>query len=86
MPIARLLLLVLLLVAGGCAVRSSQSTTQRFRGRLRSVSGYVLDAASRQPMAGVPITKNDAQTITDKDGYFRLKYRAAKKEQYWDDE
>ena len=81
MSFLRLLLFSLLLA--GCAVRSSQSTTQRFqKGQSASVSGYVLDAATRQPMAGVPVAKNGAQTRTAKDGFFRLKYPSANNRAY----
>ena len=81
MSFLRLLLFSLLLA--GCAVRSSQSITQRFqKGQSASVSGYVLDAATRQPMAGVPVAKNGAQTRTAKDGFFRLKYHSANNQPY----
>ena len=81
MSFQRLLLFSLLLA--GCAVRSSQSITQRFqKGQSASVSGYVLDAATRQPMAGVPVAKNGAQTRTAKDGFFRLKYPSANNQPY----
>ncbi|GAA4043003.1 hypothetical protein GCM10022409_31180 [Hymenobacter glaciei] len=46
------------------------------------VSGYVLDAVSRQPIAGVPVAKNGAQTTSAKDGFFRLRYPAAKHKAY----
>ena len=76
-------LFLLLVLLAGCAVRSSQSTTQRFqKGQSASVSGYVLDAATRQPMAGVPVAKNGAQTRTAKDGFFRLKYPSANNRAY----
>ncbi|GAA4043279.1 hypothetical protein GCM10022409_31590 [Hymenobacter glaciei] len=76
-------MLLFSLLLAGCAVRSSQSTTQRFqKGRSASVSGYVLDAATCQPMAGVPVAKNGAQTRTAKDGFFRLKYPLAQYQLY----
>ena len=75
-------LFLLLLLLTGCVVRPSQSTKQPFRGRTLSVSGYVLDATSCQPVAGVPITKNGVKTITAQDGFFRLKYPEAEFKEY----
>ena len=71
------------LLVAGCAGRTPQSVDRSlYKHRMLMVSGHVLDAVSRQPMPGVPITKNGAQTTTTEDGFFRLKYPAAKKKHY----
>ena len=71
------------LLVAGCAGRTPQSVDRSlYKHRMLLVSGHVLDGASRQPVPGVPITKNGAQTTTTEDGFFRLKYPAAKKKHY----
>lgn len=67
-------------LVAGCAGRTPQSFSNLFRkGRMRVVSGYVLDSVSRQPMACVPVAKNGAQVLTNAAGYFRLQYPVEKK-------
>ena len=71
------------LLAAGCAGRASQSVDRSlYKNRMLRVSGHVLNAESRQPLAGIPIAKNGAQTTSAKDGFFRLKFPAAKKKAY----
>ena len=70
-------------VMAGCAGRIPQSFTNSLgQSPAHSVSGYVLDAVSKQPLAGIPIMKNGAQTISAKDGFFQLKYPAAERKTY----
>ena len=59
----------------GCLMSRNLQQTTPPKKMLR-VSGYVLDAKSRQPLSGVPVAKNGAQTLTNKDGFFRLTYPA----------
>lgn len=70
-------------VVAGCARRTPQSVdSSLYKRRMLLVSGHVLDAVSRQPLVGIPIAKNGAQTTSAKDGFFQLKYPAAKQKVY----
>ncbi len=71
------------LLVAGCAGRTPQSVSNSSRQiPAHSVSGYVFDAVSKQPLAGIPIASNGAQTISAKNGFFQLKYPAAEQRTY----
>lgn len=71
------------LLVAGCAGRVPQASTNFFsQSPAHSVSGYVLDAVSKQPLVGIPIAKNGAQTTSANNGFFRLDYPAAAQRRY----
>ena len=68
------------LLVAGCVRHTPQSFSKLFRkGRVRVVSGYVLDSLSRQPLGCVTVAKAGAHVLTDDKGYFRLQYPIEKK-------
>ncbi len=67
-------------VVASCASQSIDRSL--YKNRMLRVSGHVLNAVSRQPLAGILIAKNGTQTTSAKDGFFRLKYPMAKKKAY----
>ena len=70
-------------VVAGCAGRVPQTSTNLLsQSPAHSVSGYVLDAVSKQPLPGIPIAKNGAQTTSANNGFFRLNYPAAAQKRY----
>ena len=72
------------LLVVGCAGRIPQSVSNStYMSPASSVSGYVLDAVSKQPLAGILIAKNGVQTASAKDGFFRLKYPAAEQKPHF---
>ncbi|WP_152560085.1 hypothetical protein [Hymenobacter sp. IS2118] len=71
------------LLLAGCARYTPQASTNfPSFSPAHSVSGYVLDAVSKQPLAGIPVARNGAQTSSATDGFFQLNYPAAKQETY----
>jgi hypothetical protein len=86
MKSARFLVVALLLsvwsISGCASLHARQQDIPQLQKKPSFVAGYAIDALNQQPMAGIPIEKNGGQTVTAKDGYFRLKYRADKRVKY----